>query len=82
MATFARFLAAEVLELLMDPGAVEFRGEEFELVEDVRWEIQVEIFGRCAVSDELLWPDKHPRFDEIVEDGAVKVSSVAAGGVL
>jgi hypothetical protein len=35
MASLNRFFAAEVLELLVDPGSVEFGGEGIEVVENV-----------------------------------------------
>jgi len=70
---FAGFFAAEVLELLVDPGAVEFRSKELEVVEDVGWEIEVLVSGGSAVADKLFGPYKHSCSDVVVEDGATNV---------
>jgi len=70
---FAGFFAAEVLELLVDPGAVEFRGEELKVVEDIGREIEVLVSGGSAVADKLFGPYKHSCSDVVVEHGAINV---------
>jgi len=78
--TFAGFFAAEVLELLMDPGAVEFRREEFEVVKDIGWEVEVLVSGGSAVADKLFRPYKHSCSDIVVEDGATNVRLSSSDG--
>lgn len=57
----------------MNPLSVELGGQRLDLVEDLRRILEVQTLLGSFITDKLFRPDKHARFNVVVEDRA-KVS--------